>query len=224
MLTAEIGVARKGASALTRRGLAARPSTTVVTPENRQSPYQGDWVLTIGAGPSAEGVAAWRGGGCSSRALALAHGSLARTMTSGSRSSSPGRWRQVFERAHQVSDWVIIADPLFSIELMDRRRRAGHETVHARLHARVRPVPGGRVVVTTNWVTDLAELGGKALDDRGPRDRAEQHQCPATPRPLEPDSSGRRRPPRIGVDSRLHRGAAARTPLRSRLTATRTCS
>ena len=162
MLTADVDHAPRGSSALTREGLAARPITTVKTPENQQSPFQGDWVLTIGAGHDPRGIAAESVADLG-RALALAFGLADDEHDVGLAVKLAGPMSKVLRKAHQVADWVIMSDPLFSIELMDRRRRDGHETVMLDYTPEFDPYPGGRVVVTTNWVTDATEIAAKAL-------------------------------------------------------------
>jgi len=167
MLTADVAVVPTGPPSLIRDGLSARPTTTVVTPENQQSPYQGDWVLTIG-GPIGEGSPSRMAAGDVARALTLAHGTTDSSRQVGLSVKLAGPMAKVLRKVHQVSDWVIIADPLFSIELMDRRRREGHETVMLDYTPEFDPYPGGRVVVTTNSIADLEDIGGKVLVEGGP--------------------------------------------------------
>jgi hypothetical protein len=167
MLTADVAIAPVGSDSLVRGGLSARPTTTVVTPENQQSPYQGDWILAIGA-PTGEGSLSAMAAGDVARALTLAHGTTDPSKQVGLSVKLAGPMAKVLRKVHEVSDWVIIADPLFSIELMDKRRREGHETVMLDYTPEFDPYPGGRVVVTTNSITDLEAIGGKVLAEDGP--------------------------------------------------------
>jgi Bacterial protein of unknown function (DUF853) len=167
MLTADVAIAPIGPASLVRGGLSARPTTTVVTPENQQSPYQGDWILAISA-PTGEGSPSERAAGDVARALTLAHGTTDPSKQVGLSVKLAGPMAKVLRKVHEVSDWVIIADPLFSIELMDRRRRDGHETVLLDYTPEFDPYPGGRVVVTTNSISDLEAIGGKVLREDGP--------------------------------------------------------
>ncbi len=71
--------------------------------------------------------------------------------------------------AHEISDWVVIADPLFAIELLDRRR-ADDDAVLLDFTPEFDPYPGGRVVVTTASLGLKDEIAGpvnKAMFGKG---------------------------------------------------------
>ena len=162
MLTAEVSAAPSGTTGLNRSGLAAQPTTTIITPVQQRSAYQGDWVLTIGAGPNPRSYAETAVAGLA-RALALAHGDASPDVEVGLAVRLAGPMASVLRKIHQISDWVVIADPLFSIELMDRCRRKGHDTVMLDYTPEFDPYPGGRVVVTTNSIGDVEQIAGQAL-------------------------------------------------------------
>jgi uncharacterized protein DUF87 len=167
MLTAGIAVAPTGPTSLIRGGLAVRPRTTVVTPEAQQSPYQGDWVLAITASHEGKLSASEDATSTLVRALNLAHGICDSVNQVGLSVALAGPMARVIRRLHRVSDWVITSDPLFSIELMDRRRVQGHETVMLDFTPEFDPYPGGRVVVTTNSIADVEDIGGKVTLRQG---------------------------------------------------------
>ena len=161
MLTAQVASTAGGPTALTRGGLAARPRTTIITPENQRSPYQGDWVLSIGAGNAPESLSELAVADLAT-ALALACGQVGPGVEVGLSVKLAGPMARVLRKVHQVSDWVIVSDPLFTIELMDQRRRAGHDTVMLDYTPEFDPYPGGRVVVTTNSIADVDDVAAKA--------------------------------------------------------------
>ena len=58
-----------------------------------------------------------------------------------------------------MADWVVVADSLFSIELLDRRVAGGSEAVLLDSSPEFEPYPEGRVVVTTEYLSEVETFG-----------------------------------------------------------------
>ena len=170
MLTASVGHApAQSPVAADSLGLSARPVTTEL-PALGDSPYVGNWLLRVPA-PVTDGTSRVA---LSLRTLVttcnLAFGSADPTKQVGLQVALAGPMAENLRLAHQVSDWVIIADPLFSIEQLDRRRTV-REAILLDFTPEFDPYPGGRVVVTTSSLRELDPLTGpidKALSATGP--------------------------------------------------------
>jgi hypothetical protein len=171
MLTASVGSAAmdSDATSIDRVGLTARPLTSEL-PAFEHSPYVGNWLLRLGR-PSDEAHGLAPGAlNDVAKVSNLAFGTSDHKQQVGLQVAMAGPMSANLKRAHEIADWVIIADPLFSIEQMDRRKTAADDSLLLDFTPEFDPYPGGRVVVTTNSLRELEAIAGpvgRALAAKG---------------------------------------------------------
>jgi hypothetical protein len=171
MLTASIGSAGVAADTVSidTNQVTARPVTTTL-PAFGNSPYVGNWLLRLAQPSSVESSGAARSLTAIARVCNLAFGTSDRSQQVGLQVALAGPMSENLKRAHSIADWVIVADPLFSIEQMDHRQSATDESLLLDFSPEFDPYPGGRVVVTTNSLRELEAISGpigKALSAGG---------------------------------------------------------
>lgn len=142
-------------SSLGKRGLISRPST-VVAPEGDRGAFAGNWTLVLPRPmpdtPAASGQRALL------RSFDVAGGASQTEMQIGLDAGLAGPSSEALAAAHEKSDWVVIADPLFSIELMDRSDAKGGTLLD--YSPEFDSYPSGRVVVSTNSLSRFADGDG----------------------------------------------------------------
>jgi len=154
---------------LETRGLLIRPRVRHVA-ALQDTPYEGDWMLTVATPLAHRTNQLERATGALADAVRLALGHADQREV-GLRVALSGVMSTCLERAHEVADWVVIADPLFSVELMDRSRTAATAALLLDFTPEFEPYPGGRVVVTTNSLAEmdaLADAVGTSFGRNGP--------------------------------------------------------
>jgi hypothetical protein len=171
MLTASVGSASMNADeiAIDQVGLTARPVTTEL-PAFERTPYVGNWLLRLGRPGNDTGGLTQQALNAVAKATNLAFGTSDHTQQVGLQVALAGPMSDNLKRAHEIADWVIVADPLFSIEQMDRRQTAADESLLLDFTPEFDPYPGGRVVVTTNSLRELEAITGpvgRALAAKG---------------------------------------------------------
>ena len=137
------------------RGLVSRPST-VITSAGAEDVFAGNWTLVVPR-PDQFATVTASAQHALLRAVDVAGGSVSPDFSIGLGVALAGPVSKALETAHQVSDWVIIADPLFAIELMDRAG-TGTDTVLLDYSPEFDAYPGGRVVVSTGTLGELTKL------------------------------------------------------------------
>ncbi len=161
MLSTSVGVAPVAMDDDDTRmaGIVARPATRLL-PAAVSTQYEGNWVLAItaparpGASCSSSGLSAL------AAAINLAHGVVDDRHQVGLQVALAGGMSDAIRAAHEVSDWVVMSDPLFAIEQIDRPASTDHDALLLDYSPEFDPYPGGRVVVTTSSLGELAALSG----------------------------------------------------------------
>jgi len=149
-------------SSFRNRGLSARPAARCVTAIDR-SPFQGNWLLSLSIPREGDGVAL-KAARALSTAVDLAHGVTDPNHQVGLEMALTGAVTEGLRTAHEVSDWVVIADPLFSIELLDQAKAASDAAVLLDFSPEFDPYPGGRIVVTTRYLREVEALGSAVAE------------------------------------------------------------
>lgn len=150
-------------------GLAARPSARRVKAVG-DSPFEGNWLLALNVPSAGVDSGPLKTARELSAAVDVAHGIVDPNQQVGLEVALSGPVSHGLQVAHQVSDWVIIADPLFSIELLDRAHVPGDIALLLDFTPEFEPYPGGRVVVTTQYLREVQAIGsavGVALSSSG---------------------------------------------------------
>jgi len=159
MLATSIGSAPASSAPSSFRlgGLAARPSVRAVKSLG-EATFEGNWLLSLNLPPSQE-TSALQAASTLSAAVDVSHGISDPGQQVGLEIALAGPVSEGLRIAHEVSDWVIIADPLFSIELLDRSHAREDEAVLLDFTPEFDPYPGGRVVVTTRYLREVESIG-----------------------------------------------------------------
>jgi hypothetical protein len=138
-------------------GLSARPSARQVAAVAGGT-FEGNWLLAVNIpfdavdGPlrTVAAVAA---------AVDVSHGVVSADKQVGLEVALTGAISDGLRIAHEVADWVIVADPLFSIELLDRPAATVASALLLDFSPEFEPYPEGRVVVTTQYLREVEVLG-----------------------------------------------------------------
>lgn len=170
MLTPSVGIGPLPPQAenVDSLGLSARPAV-VQLPALDDSPYVGNWLMQVASGTDGSAPIASKALATVAMACNLSYGTSDAGKRVGLQVALAGPMSEHLRRAHAIGDWVIIADPLFSIAQMDRKRSV-RDAILLDFTPEFEPYPGGRVVVTTsalNELEPLADAVGKALSPSG---------------------------------------------------------
>lgn len=149
------------AAGFAAKGLVSRP-VTVIAAVGDNEPFAGNWTLVIPRPDPYASVAAATQDALMS-IVDVAAGCVSQDFSVGLSVALAGPVSQTLRTAHETADWVIIADPLFSIELMDRAREDS-EALLLDYTPEFDPYPAGRVIVSTDTLGKLAQVGPATSD------------------------------------------------------------
>jgi hypothetical protein len=158
MLATTVGSAsiQDDESSLALRGLIARPKVRHVATQV-SSAFEGDWLLTIAVPTSASDRLPHEAAAALAALLRKAAG-VGPITEVGLRVSLASATSKALKVAHEVADWVIVADPLFAIDIMDRPPDRNSEALLLDFTPEFEPYPGARVVVTTASMREIDAL------------------------------------------------------------------
>lgn len=159
MLATSVGVAPRndGTDSFRLGGLAARPIVRGVRPL-ASDPFAGNWLLSLAFAGEADDIPVTAARSLSD-AVDVAHGVTDKQNQVGLEVALSGAVSRGLRVAHDTSDWVILSDPLFSIELLDRSRHDGGDPILLDFTPEFDAYPGGRVVVSTRYLREVEAIG-----------------------------------------------------------------